>query len=173
MKTLGLVLREGGATAPLVKLDDRRLGPCGTPAVSSACRFCGPRWPTRKRSSCDRPVQRAVRELNNHRTGRSTEATSRRSGISWTPSIASSRATAHRVHRRALRAQRREPGVGVRAADALPNLHVDTAARIGELGRQPRAARAFFEKHQDRILFAPTRSPTRTTRPRGVRRRAL
>ena len=40
-----------------------------------------------------------------------------------------------------------------------PNLHVDFAARIGELGRQPRAARAFFERWQDRILFATDAIP--------------
>jgi hypothetical protein len=35
-----------------------------------------------------------------------------------------------------------------------PNLYVDTAARIPELGRQPIASvRAFFIKNQDRILF--------------------
>ena len=37
--------------------------------------------------------------------------------------------------------------------DQYPNLNVDMAARIGELGRQPRTARQFFEKHADRILF--------------------
>jgi predicted TIM-barrel fold metal-dependent hydrolase len=34
-----------------------------------------------------------------------------------------------------------------------PNLHVDTGACMNELGRQPRAARHFFERHADRILF--------------------
>jgi predicted TIM-barrel fold metal-dependent hydrolase len=43
--------------------------------------------------------------------------------------------------------------------DRYPNLHVDFAARIGELGRQPRAARAFFERWQDRILFATDAIP--------------
>ncbi len=37
--------------------------------------------------------------------------------------------------------------------DAYPNLHVEIAARIAELGRQPYTARAFFLKYQDRILF--------------------
>jgi hypothetical protein len=37
--------------------------------------------------------------------------------------------------------------------DSLPNMHVDIAARIGELGRQPGTARTFFDKYQDRILF--------------------
>jgi len=37
--------------------------------------------------------------------------------------------------------------------DAHPNLHVDIAARLGELGRQPYTTRAFFLRHPDRILF--------------------
>ena len=37
--------------------------------------------------------------------------------------------------------------------DELPNMYVEIAAIIAELGRQPRNAHAFFVKHQDRILF--------------------
>ena len=37
--------------------------------------------------------------------------------------------------------------------DAMPNVHVEFGAIIAELGRQPRMARQFFEKYQDRILF--------------------
>jgi len=32
-------------------------------------------------------------------------------------------------------------------------MHVDIAARIAELGRQPAKARKFFDTYQDRILF--------------------
>jgi predicted TIM-barrel fold metal-dependent hydrolase len=32
-------------------------------------------------------------------------------------------------------------------------MYVDVAARVSELGRQPRTARKFFEKFRDRILF--------------------
>ncbi|REK17387.1 MAG: amidohydrolase [Planctomycetota bacterium] len=35
-----------------------------------------------------------------------------------------------------------------------PNMYVDIAARIGELGRQPYTARKFFESYKTRILFA-------------------
>ncbi len=34
-----------------------------------------------------------------------------------------------------------------------PNLYVEIASRLNELGRQPYSARSFFETHQDRILF--------------------
>jgi predicted TIM-barrel fold metal-dependent hydrolase len=37
--------------------------------------------------------------------------------------------------------------------DAYPNYHVDIAARVAELGRQPRTTRAFVEAHADRVLF--------------------
>jgi len=37
--------------------------------------------------------------------------------------------------------------------DELPNMYVGIAAIIAELGRQPRQAKLFFTKYQDRILF--------------------
>jgi predicted TIM-barrel fold metal-dependent hydrolase len=37
--------------------------------------------------------------------------------------------------------------------DRMPNVYTETGAILAELGRQPRAARAFFVKYQDRILF--------------------
>ena len=37
--------------------------------------------------------------------------------------------------------------------EQMPNLHVEIASRIGELGRQPYTARKFFIRHADRILF--------------------
>jgi predicted TIM-barrel fold metal-dependent hydrolase len=40
-----------------------------------------------------------------------------------------------------------------RLLDAHPNVVTETGAILAELGRQPRAARAFFVKYQDRILF--------------------
>ncbi len=49
--------------------------------------------------------------------------------------------------------------------DAHPNLNVDIAARIGELGRQPYTARRFFMKYSERILFG-------TDGPRAVERLA-
>jgi len=37
--------------------------------------------------------------------------------------------------------------------DAMPNLHAELGAVLYDIGRQPRAARDFFIKYQDRILF--------------------
>ena len=43
--------------------------------------------------------------------------------------------------------------------DQFPNVSVDIAARIGELGRQPRTARKFFDQFQDRILLGTDATP--------------
>jgi uncharacterized protein len=37
--------------------------------------------------------------------------------------------------------------------DQMPNVNVEFGAVIAELGRQPKMAKKFFEKYQDRILF--------------------
>jgi predicted TIM-barrel fold metal-dependent hydrolase len=47
--------------------------------------------------------------------------------------------------------------------DSHPNMHVDIAARIGELGRQPRASRKFFDRYQDRIVFGTDASASAST----------
>jgi predicted TIM-barrel fold metal-dependent hydrolase len=49
--------------------------------------------------------------------------------------------------------------------DEHPNLYVEIAARIAELGRQPQASREFFMEYADRILFG-------TDGPRDVKRLA-
>jgi predicted TIM-barrel fold metal-dependent hydrolase len=43
--------------------------------------------------------------------------------------------------------------------DANPNLSVDIAARLAELGRQPYTSRAFFLRYADRILFGVDMAP--------------
>ena len=43
--------------------------------------------------------------------------------------------------------------------ERCPNFHVDNAARLAELGRQPYTARAFFVRWADRILFGTDASP--------------
>jgi predicted TIM-barrel fold metal-dependent hydrolase len=37
--------------------------------------------------------------------------------------------------------------------DAMPNVYTEIGAVLAELGRQPRFARAWFEKYQDRVMF--------------------
>jgi uncharacterized protein len=44
-------------------------------------------------------------------------------------------------------------GRAARMLDAFPNVHVEVGAVLYDLGRQPRAARDFFIRYQDRVLF--------------------
>ena len=43
--------------------------------------------------------------------------------------------------------------------DAYPNMYVDIAARINELGRQPYTAKAFLERYSSRIFFGTDFTP--------------
>ena len=43
--------------------------------------------------------------------------------------------------------------------ERCPNFHIDIAARLAELGRQPYTARAFFVRWPDRILFGTDTGP--------------
>ncbi|WP_216841028.1 amidohydrolase family protein [Acidobacterium sp. S8] len=52
--------------------------------------------------------------------------------------------------------------------DRYPNMNVDIAARLNELGRQPRATRKFFDKYQDRILFGTDATPQGEKFPQQV-----
>jgi predicted TIM-barrel fold metal-dependent hydrolase len=47
--------------------------------------------------------------------------------------------------------------------DEHPNMHVDIAPRIAELGRQPHTARKFFDRYQDRIVFGTDASSDANT----------
>ncbi len=46
-----------------------------------------------------------------------------------------------------------------RMLDECPNYFIDISARLGELGRQPYAARRFLIQYQDRILFGSDAGP--------------
>ncbi len=50
-------------------------------------------------------------------------------------------------------------GLVGRLLDANPNLSIDIAARLGELGRQPYSTRAFMVRYADRILFGVDLAP--------------
>jgi predicted TIM-barrel fold metal-dependent hydrolase len=52
--------------------------------------------------------------------------------------------------------------------DRFPQVTVDLGARIGELGRQPRAARRFFDRYQDRIIFGTDAVPNGHETPQQI-----
>lgn len=160
LKTLGLYLRENITSGTLVKIDDPRFDPmwdaCGQLNMPVAIHVSDPIaffTPT------DRFNER-YEELNNH--------------PDWSfyghdfPSNAELLAARNRVLARHPKTQFIVLHVGNFAEDLgnvsenldrFPNMSVDIAARIGELGRQPRTARRFFDKYQDRILFGTDATP--------------
>lgn len=159
LKTLGLYLREQGREGPLVKVDDPRFDPmweaCGGRKLPVAIHTSDP-------LAFFLPIDRfneRYEELNAH--------------PDWSfhgRDFPSDR----ELQEARLRVVERHPGtvfvalhVGVSEdldymSDCMrryPNLWVEIGARIGELGRQPRRARRFFEEFQDRIMFGTDAVP--------------
>jgi predicted TIM-barrel fold metal-dependent hydrolase len=169
LKTLGLYLREGISKGPLVKIDDPRFDAmweaCGSLGMPVAIHVSDP-------EAFFLPIDRfneRFEELNNH--------------PDWSfyggdfPSNAELLEARNRVLARHSKTQfivlhvgndaENLPYVG-ECMDRFPNMHVELGARIGELGRQPRMARKFFEKYQDRILFGTDAVPHGTDTPQQV-----
>ena len=159
-KVLGLYLREQVTTGPLVKVDDRRFDTmweaCGSLKMPVAIHIADP-------EAFFLPIDRfneRFEELHHH--------------PDWSfygkdfPPFREILDAFNRVIARHPRTQFVGLHVGCDAEnlpfvgenmDRFPNLHVELGARIGELGRQPRTARKFFEKYQDRILFGTDAVP--------------
>jgi predicted TIM-barrel fold metal-dependent hydrolase len=160
LKTLGLYLREGITSGTLVKIDDPRFDPmwdaCGQLNMPVAIHVSDPIaffMPT------DRFNER-YEELSNH-----PDWSFHGSEFPRNDELLEAR---NRVIARHPKTRFIVLHVGNFAEnlanvsenlDRFDNMNVDIAARIGELGRQPRAARAFFEKHQDKILFGTDATP--------------
>jgi len=169
LKTLGLYLREGISKGPLVKIDDPRFDAmwetCGSLGMPVAIHVSDP-------EAFFLPIDRfneRFEELNNH--------------PDWSfhdrdfPSNAELLEARNRVLARHAKTQfivlhvgndaENLPYVG-ECMDRFPNMHVELGARIGELGRQPRMSRRFFEKYQDRILFGTDAVPHGTDTPQQI-----
>ena len=54
------------------------------------------------------------------------------------------------------------------AMDRCRTFNVEIGARIGELGRQPRTSRKFFDRYQDRILFGTDAIPEGKETPQQI-----
>ena len=169
LKTLGLYLREHVTSGPLVKIDDARFDPmweaCGALGLPVAIHVSDP-------EAFFLPIDRyneRYEELHAH--------------PDWSfhgkdfPSNSELMAARDRVLARHPKTTFIGLHVGhgaenlaaVSAAlDRFPNFHVEIGARIGELGRQPRTSRKFFDKYQDRILFGTDAVPRGTQTPQQI-----
>lgn len=169
LKTLGLYLREQGTTGPLVKIDDPRFDPmweaCGALGLPVAIHVSDP-------EAFFLPIDRyneRYEELHAH--------------PDWSfhgkdfPSNAQLIAARDRV----LAKHPKTTFIGLHvghgaenlaavsaALDRFPNFNVEIGARIGELGRQPRASRRFFDRYQDRILFGTDAVPNGVETPQQI-----
>ena len=169
LKTLGLYLRENITSGELVKIDDPRFDPmwdaCGRLNMPVAIHVSDP---LAFFTLTDRFNER-YEELNNH--------------PNWSfhgrdfPSNAELLEARNRVFARHPRTQFVVLHVGnfsenlanvAENLDRFPNMTMDIAARIGELGKQPRSARKFFETYQDRILFGTDATPHGDEYPQQV-----
>jgi predicted TIM-barrel fold metal-dependent hydrolase len=160
LKTLGLFLRENVTEGPLVKVDDARFDPMWEAAAANGLPvFIHTADPEAFFLPIDRFNERWD-ELGHH--------------PDWSfhgrdfPSFAELMAARDRVFARHPKTTFVALHVGHDAEnlafvgetlDRFPNVLVELGARIGELGRQPRTARRFFERYQDRILFGTDAVP--------------
>lgn len=160
LKTLGLYLRENITSGTLVPIDDRRFDPmwdtCGQLNMPVAIHVSDP---LAFFTVTDRFNER-YEELSNH--------------PDWSfydhdfPSHPELLAARNRIIARHSQTQfivlhvgnfAEDLGNVAENLDRFPNMTVDIAARIGELGRQPRTSRRFFDRYQDRILFGTDATP--------------
>lgn len=168
LKTLGLYLREQVTTGPLIKVDDRRFDPmweaAGALKMPVAIHTSDP-------EAFFLPIDRfneRWEELHAH--------------PDWSfygkdfPSSAELHQARNRVMGRHPRTQficlhmavSEDLGTVSEWMDRYPNMWVEFGARIGELGRQPRTARRFFDKYQDRILFGTDAVPHGVQYPQQI-----
>jgi len=160
LKTLGLFLRERGREGPLVKVDDRRFDPmweaCAAHRLPVYIHVSDPeafflpidctneRWdelghhPDWSFHGKDFPSHRELMDARDRVFARHPKTLF--VGL-------------HVGH------DAENLGFVSESLDRFPNLTVELGARIGELGRQPRRSRKFFETYQDRIFFGTDAVP--------------
>lgn len=168
LKTLGLYLREQVTSGPLIKVDDPRFDPmwetAGALKMPVAIHTSDPeafflpidryneRWeelhahPDWSFHGRDFPSSRELHEARNRVMARHPKT----QFVCLHMAVSEDLATVSEW------------------MDRYPNMWVEFGARIGELGRQPRTARKFFEKYQDRILFGTDAVPHGNEYPQQI-----
>lgn len=168
LKTLGLYLRENVTTGNLVRIDDRRFDSMWD-AVGSL------NMPVAIHSSDPEAFFLPIDRYNER-----WEELHAHPDWSFHGKDFPSNRELQEARRNVMRRHPRTQFVCLHVADAEdlayvsecldehPNMHVDIAARIGELGRQPRASARFFDKYQDRIVFGTDAVPGGIDTPQQV-----
>jgi hypothetical protein len=168
LKTLGLFLRENITTGPLVKIDDKRFDPMWEAAGAN-------RMPIAIHTSDPEAFFLPIDRFNER-----WEELHAHPDWSFHGKDFPSNRELQEARRNVMRRHPRTQFVCLHTADAEdlayvsecldshPNMCVDIAARIGELGRQPRAARKFIDRYQDRVVFGTDASPNSRSVPQQL-----
>ena len=168
LKTLGLYLREQVTSGPLVKIDDRRFDPMWEAAGAH-------RMPVAIHTSDPEAFFLPTDRFNERYEELSAHPDWSFHGKDFPSNLALQEAR-NRVMARHPKTQFVVLHVGdsenlpyvAELLDRHHNMHVEIGARIGELGRQPRMSRKFFDKYQDRILFGTDAVPGGNDTPQQV-----
>ena len=168
LKTLGLYLREPPNTGTLVKIDDPRFDPMWEAAGAL-------KMPVAIHTSDPEAFFQPIDKYNERFEELNAHPDWSFHGRDFPPS--------RELHEARSRVMARHPktqficlhvavsedlGYVSELLNRHPNMHVEIGARIGELGRQPRASRRFFERYQDRILFGTDAVPKGTETPQQI-----
>jgi predicted TIM-barrel fold metal-dependent hydrolase len=174
LKTLGLYLREQITTGPLVAIDDRRFDgmweACAALRMPVAMHISDP-------EAFFLPIDRfneRFEELNAHPDwsfhGRDFPSTRQLFDARNRVFARHPKTTFVALH---VGNKAEDLGYVSECLDKYPNMYVETGARVGELGRQPRASRRFFDRYQDRVLFGTDAVPHGTQTPQQIFGEAL
>ena len=168
LKRLGLGLREQVTKGPLVKVDDKRFDPMWEAAG-------GARLPVAIHTSDPEAFFLPTDKYNER-----YEELSAHPDWSFHGHDFPSNRELHEARNRVVARHPRTHFVYLHVGNAedlawvsewlerYENTSVEIGARIGELGRQPRAARKFFDRYQDRILFGTDAVPDGFETPQQI-----
>ena len=168
LKTLGLYLRENVTTGALIRIDDRRFD--GMWEAAGALKM-----PVAIHSSDPEAFFLPIDRFNER-----WEELRAHPDWSFHGKDFPSNRELQEARRNVMRRHPRTQFVCLHVADSEdlayvsecldehPNMHVEIAARIGELGRQPRAAYQFIEKYQNRVMFGTDAVPGGEDTPQQV-----
>jgi predicted TIM-barrel fold metal-dependent hydrolase len=168
LKTLGLYLREPPTTGTLVKIDDPRFDPMWEAAGAR-------KMPVAIHTSDPEAFFLPIDRFNERYEELHAHPNWSFHGRDFPPSR-----ELHEARRRVMARHPRTQFICLHVAvsedlgyvsemlDRHPNMRVEIGARIAELGRQPRTARKFFEKYQDRILFGTDAVPRGKETPQQI-----
>lgn len=168
LKTLGLYLRENVTTGKLIQIDDRRF--------DSMWETCGARkLPVAIHTSDPEAFFLPIDRYNER-----FEELSAHPDWSFHGSDFPANRELHEARNRVIARHPKTHFVLLHVGDAedlawvsewldrYPNTSVEIGARIGELGRQPRMARKFFDRYQDRIMFGTDAVPQGVQTPQQI-----